>query len=139
MKVCFTDIDDPIWCLFGCANKVKNYGFYCLHEIILILKNTIINVRRDGDNITISPKGIYLGYYNYWWCPLKFSFAHSCVVLKVLNTIMSCVAERCYKICIKNQFKQKDFDTSWFYIFFKFSCPRKKQNSWVLTAKHFSK
>ena len=23
MKVCFTDIDDPIWCLFGCANKVK--------------------------------------------------------------------------------------------------------------------
>lgn len=72
-------------------------------EITLQLLSTTCWEKIDS---LISPN---LGHYN-WWCPLKFSFAHSCVILKVLYTVMSCVAERCYKIYIKNQVKQKDFD-----------------------------
>lgn len=101
-----------------------------MYEIILILKNTIINVIRDGDSITVtndyllrenrfpyfSVGNIFspnLCHYN-WWCHLKFSFAHTCVILQVYYTIISCVAERCYKIYKKINLSKKDFDTALF-------------------------
>lgn len=108
-------------------------------EIALQLLTTTCWEKIDS---RISPKGIY--------------FLPICVIIIL---VMPSQIQLCTYLCytqkfftqsyhvlqkdvvkyIKNQLKQKRLWYSMILHFFKFNCPRKKQTSWVVNAKHFSK